>query len=537
MHTITAAMAWEYFARNRWTLLLFPFVANLMPIFVLGALSGYNVNFGSKEFIGIYLGFVLYTTAIIGIGVLMTQGSISRFYLKPLSTTTMVNFFFWGGGALAAAEIACSIAIWNNLFNANWPIAGPVLFAIALWGSFQPLLRVPVKSISGIITAGAIVAGVGYWFLSRHDELEGHGKNFWHNISGFDLLFAVVAISVGYGLTLWRVRWDRSGRQLITLTDRIEETFERWLCQYFTLSHTFSSPLRAHRWFDFQTRTFMLPLVCFLFLGAIWSIALGMAAYNQDHKIGIEVIFSCTNITAFAQLIIAFVIGMVMIQGYQWNSGRKMRGQDQVAMKPSEYRIGHYLHSLPISPTHMARAILQSAAWSIGASTLLMSLSLGLLWAWMSLTSFNVHTLIKPEIQFWQLAVIGVSFYVFLPFALMNNIATFTLVVNRHVWLPPFIIGIVILIAVWPLFVGLALVAAVLGLLTYCTIQCLKRKDVTPLATATIWSFGVIVSIALALSFRPEDLGIASVIAALLGTLTILPFFSLPLALQYHRTT
>ena len=281
----------------------------------------------------------------------------------------------------------------------------------------------------------------------------------------------------------------------------------------------------------------MFPLVCILFLGAIWIIALGLAAYNQDHKIGIEVVFACMNMTAVIQLIIAFVIGMVMIQGYQWNSGRKMRGQDQVAMKPSEYRIGHYLHSLPISPTHMARAILLSAAWSIGASAVMMCLSLGLLWAWMSLTSFNVHTLIKPEIQFWQLAVIGVSFYVFLPFALMNNIATFTLVVNRHVWLPPFIIGTVILIAVWPLFVGLALVAAVLGLLTYCTIQCLKRKDVTPLATATIWSFGVIVSIALALSFRPEDLGIASVIAALLGTLTILPFFSLPLALQYHRTT
>ncbi|MGV2388999.1 MAG UNVERIFIED_CONTAM: hypothetical protein LVR29_14210 [Microcystis novacekii LVE1205-3] len=79
-----------------------------------------------------------------------------------------------------------------------------------------------------------------------------------------------------------------------------------------------------------------------------------MATYYRDSKIGIEIVFGGTNITALAQLIIAFVIGMVMIQGYQWNSGRKMRGQDQVAMKPSEYRIGHYLHSLPISNAQMA---------------------------------------------------------------------------------------------------------------------------------------------------------------------------------------
>lgn len=537
MHTITAAMTWEYFARNRWTLLLFPFVANLMPIFVLAALSGYNVSFGSIEFIGIYLGFVMYATAILGIGVIMTQGSIARFYLKPLSTTAMVNFFFWSGALLVTAEIASSIAIWNVLFKANWPIAGPVLFTLVLWGAFQPLIRVPVKSIVGIVLAGSLIALVWFWFLTRHTAPQSFRQQFWHTISGLDLLFASVIMAMGYGLTHWRVQWDRSGRQIFTLTDPIQEQLERWLCQYATLTRPFATPLRAHRWFDFQTRTFMLPAVCFLFLGTIWLIAGGIATYYQDHRIGIEIVFAGSSITAFAQLIIAFVIGMVMIQGYQWNSGRKMRGQDQVSMKPSEYRIGHYLHSLPISNAYMARAILQSAAWSVGITTMMQSLSLILFGAWICLTNFNVQTLIKPEVELWQLAIICVSFYVLLPFALLNNIAAFTLVVNRHVWLPPFIIGTTILFAVWPLFVGIGLAASVFGLLLFCTTQCLKRRDVTRLATAAIWSSGAVVLLALALSFPPEDLGIASVIAALLGMLVILPFFSLPLALRYHRTT
>lgn len=109
---------------------------------------------------------------------------------------------------------------------------------------------------------------------------------------------------------------------------------------------------------------------------------------------------------------------------------------------------------------------------------------------------------------------------------------------GRSVWsLPPFIICTTILFAVWPLFVGIGSAAAVFGLLLFCTTQCLKRRDVTRLATAAIWSSGAVVLLALALSFPPEDLGIASVIAALLGMLVILPFFSLPLALRYHRTT
>jgi hypothetical protein len=537
MHTITAAMAWEYFARNRWTLLLFPFIANLMPIFVLAALSGYNVPFGATEFIGIYLGFVMYATAILGLGVFMTQGSISRFYLKPLSTTTMVNFFFWGGALVVAAEIASSIAIWNFLFKAHWPIAGPVLFTLVLWGAFQPLLRVPVKTITGIVIAGALVALVWYWFLTRHGESQSFRKHFWHTISGFDLLFATATMVVGYGLTLWRVQRDRSGRQLFTLTDRIQKEFERWLSQYATLTRPFSSPMRAHRWFDFQTRTILLPLVCFFFLATIWSIACGTATYQQDSRIGIEIVFAGTNITATAQLIIAFVIGMVMIQGYQWDSGRKMRGQDQVAMKPSEYRIGHYLHALPISNAEMARAILQSAAWSIGISTLMLGLSLALLWAWISLTDFNLQTLISPKLAYWQLATICFGFSVLLPFALLNNIAAFTLVVNRHLWLPPIIICAVILFALWPLFMGIVLVGAVLSLLIYCTVQCVKRKDVSAVATAVIWAFGVLTSVAIVMSLPPENRGIVVVVALLLSLATILPFFSMPLALRYHRTT
>lgn len=537
MHTITAAMAWEYFARNRWTLLLFPFIANLMPIFVLGALSGYNVTFGSREFIGIYLGFILYATAVIGIGVLMTQGSISRYYLKPLSTTTMVNFFFWGGALLAGGQLASSIAIWNALFDANWPIAGPTLFAIVLWGAFQPLLRVPVKSLVGILLAFGLVALVWYWFLTRHGDPQDFKMHFWNTLSGFDLLLATAAVTTGYGLTLWRVQRDRSGRQLSTLTDRIQKQFERWLSQYATLTRPFASPMRAHRWFDLQTRTFMMPLICLLFLLAIWFCAFASAAYYQEAEVGLQMVFAGTQITATVQLVIAFVIGIVMIQGYQWNSGRKMRGQDQVAMRPSEHRIGHYLHSLPISNSQMSKAILQSSALSIATSTLLLVLSFALSFTWSWVVDFNLKTVLDPKIAYWQLAMLGIAFYVLLPFALMNNLATFTLVVDRQLWLPPIIIGTIILFALWPLYFGIVLAAAVFGLLVYCTVRSLKQKFVTVTSALIAWLLAGVTGIALVFSLRPEDISIAIVIAVFLGSGTILPIFSLPLALQHHRTT
>lgn len=80
----------------------------------------------------------------------------------------------------------------------------------------------------------------------------------------------------GYGLTLRPVQRDRSGSPIFTLTDRIQNEFERRLRQYATLTRPLSSSMRAHRCFDFLTHSILLPSVCIFFLAAIWSIACGI---------------------------------------------------------------------------------------------------------------------------------------------------------------------------------------------------------------------------------------------------------------------
>lgn len=535
MHTITAAMAWEYFARNRWALLLFPFLGNLMPMLVLGALSSYTVPFGSREFVGIYLAFVLYATVVIGLGVFITQGSINRYYLKPLPTSSIVNFFFWGGAVLTVGQVAASILIWNTLYNTNWPVAVPTLFAFVLWVAFQPLLRVPVKSLNGILVAGAIVALVCYWFLSRHGEVQSINKHFGYTLSGIDLLITILAASTGYSLTLWRVRRDRSGQQTLTFTDRLQGTFDDLLSRVSTLRRPHRSPLSAHRWFDLQTRTFMLPLVCFLFLMVTWIVALATSTYYRDAELGVRIAFSGTHVTATLMFLIPFFIGIVMIQGYAWNSGRKMRGQDQLSMRPTEHRIGHYLSTLPISISSMSQAILQSSLWSILLGAGLIALSLGSLIGWSWLVGIDTKILFSIELNYWQLAVLAVCAFVVFPFALMNNTATFTLVVNQNVLLPVFIVSAIILLALWPVFAGSVLAILLLGLLAYCTFHAVKQKDVKLSSAVVIWTLAIVAAalvIASLPSVRPSH---AFLVTTIWAAFSILPFFSMPLALRYHR--
>jgi hypothetical protein len=115
-----------------------------------------------------------------------------------------------------------------------------------------------------------------------------------------------------------------------------------------------------------------------------------------------------------------------------------------------------------------------------------------------------MRTLINPKIAYWQLAILCICFYVLLPFALTNNIAAFTLVVNRNMWLRTIIIAAIVLFALWPLFIGIVLAIAVSSLLVYCTVKCLKRMDVSPVATVSIWSLGALISVALVISLPPE---------------------------------
>lgn len=538
MNSITAALTWEYFARSRWGLLLFPFLANVMPMIVLGALSSYQVSLASPAFIGIYLGFVLTAIVILCIGVGITQGSIARLYLKPISTTAIVSFYFWFGAILVGSQVLLSVGLWNVLFHTEWPIAGPTIFAIVSWSAFQPIHRVSRKSIFDVAAIFPVGIAVFYWFLTRHGDLNHTVKTMWTSISGLDLLTAGLIVGCSYAATIWRVTNDRSGRSFSRSLESWRFTWEAWFSQQHRSINPFANVAQALRWLDFQTRTFMMPLLVCILQAIFWISAFSIAAYYQDTELGIATLYIGVNVTLFIEWIVAFVAGIVLVESYEWHSGRKMRGNDQVALNPSEYRLSHYLLSLPISPSQMARGILSSSAIAVGISFAAILATMLLVYAWSFVSGFNLSVLQQELKQpLWKLAILGTLAFVAGPFALMNNFASLVLVIPRFHYSVAIIMGLIVLFALFPLPTSIALCVVAVALLVGCNVQAIRHQHVSPLQA----SIGILVGLVLAgglFLILPQEIVLAkSLISAFVGTLAILPITSLPLALQFSRST
>ncbi|MFN9916542.1 MAG: hypothetical protein ACK53L_28385, partial [Pirellulaceae bacterium] len=83
-----------------------------------------------REFIAIHMISLLCLVVIIGGCVILSQGSMSSLYLKPLSTTAIVNYFYWGGALLVVCQVVLMLWIWRIFFVSDLPIIGSVLFAV-----------------------------------------------------------------------------------------------------------------------------------------------------------------------------------------------------------------------------------------------------------------------------------------------------------------------------------------------------------------------------------------------------------------------
>ena len=128
MRSITAALSWEFFSYQTWTMTYMVAIANALPILCITALQRYNVDLDAKELAILPAAMTPFTIFILGLAVAVCQGPINRLYLKPLTNIQLVQSFFFPGLIATAGLLAGSIASWNLLFNLHWPILGPLNF-------------------------------------------------------------------------------------------------------------------------------------------------------------------------------------------------------------------------------------------------------------------------------------------------------------------------------------------------------------------------------------------------------------------------
>jgi len=551
MQSVTAALTWEYLARNRWRLVIFPLLASGIAFATMLPLSGVDVSgVPQRELISIHLINVLCLTVIIVSGVIATQGSMSSLYLKPMSTTAIVNFFYWGGALLVAGQVALMLWLWKRFFVSDWPMIGSVLFAVVCWGVFQPIFRGSLKSLSWLIVAPAVFLILCFWLMAKHGMPVQRGGmlspqvHYWDSISGSDGLIAITTLGISYVLTLWRVSYDRSGRRRRTWTDRLRDFFASIDARSASRMRLFESPVHAQAWYDFLSRTATIPWSVLGVLPWVWLLAIIVGTISQDLGTGLTFALVGAIFAAVVQIIPAFFLPFVPFLGQSVN--RDMLTGEHINIGSSlPLGTSPYLFSLPVSDRHRAQAILRSSAWACGIASAIVLLSfsvpVGLSWGFGAdlVTRKNAGFAKLDELIPWFLVVVwGGS--MLLSFVFATRACTWDFRKgNLRDWFTPVILVAVLLLSLTPialpLSIGLGAIAA--GYLVYSTTQAVLREDISWVGAGLVWLAGAACAAGLFLGM-PKELGTQGwVLGGILLSLAMLPFFTTVAAIRGLRTT
>jgi hypothetical protein len=549
MQSVTAALAWEYLARNRWILLFFPMNATLVALFMLLPSRGVELeNAPQREVIGIHIINLLCLATIIGGGVLATQGSMSRLYLKPLSTTTIVNFFYWGGAFLIACQVAIVLWIVKFFVVSDWPIIGSILFAVVFWGVFQPIFRGALNSLWWIVAAFAIFIALSYWLKMKHGITLQSGDrislqlDYWRTISGLDSLIAITTLCISYALTLWRVNYHRSGRCPRTLSDQVQDIFAYIDARSASRTRRFESPVQAQQWFNYRTRTIMIPGAVVGILPWFWLIAIIVGAISREPGTGLTLALIGTIVAAIIQLVPAVMFALVHHLGntvtQEISTGEHTNIENSLPLG-----ISPYLLSLPMSDRDRAHAILRSSAWACGIASAITLVSFAVIvgLSWGLGADLLIHG--KPEklgtlIPWFMVVVWSGSLLLSFVFATLVCTLDFQKWSLRD-WIAPIILIASLLASLSPISLPLsmAICAITIGYLVYATVRAILREDISWVGVSLVWLVGVTCFTVLVLGL-PESFGTHGLLlGSTLLLLAMLPFFTMASAIRQLRTT
>jgi hypothetical protein len=123
MRSIPLAITWEMLRRGRWTLIAAALGANALPVILFAALS-YDGAIDPAErsqidmhVVMIQINWFMFGTAVIG-----ALGPLSRLYVYPVPTASLVAWHMLLAMAALSAESVISTALLNWAFDLRWPL-------------------------------------------------------------------------------------------------------------------------------------------------------------------------------------------------------------------------------------------------------------------------------------------------------------------------------------------------------------------------------------------------------------------------------
>jgi hypothetical protein len=385
-------------------------------------------------------------------------------------------------------------------------MAGPLLFSVACWSVFQPLVRGVLHSLWWITAAIAILAALTLWLLHTHGiPLQSGGMispatHLWSSISSVDMLIASAIVCISFPLTVWRMALDRSGQRQMSFLEKLDLTWEHRQSVWNMKSLEFHSPAQAIGWFDYHTRMMIIPTVVIVGLLFTWLLAVFVGLLKGDLNLLVVTALGGTNLMALSQILLALQVALLQYFGLFLNQNASLDNLP-MARKSTSFESGPFLDMLPVSPQDKAAAKLRSTAIACAISTMALVVSFFLVATSASLLGTDLKSMLEIKVSFSKYftfvcgGVLLASFaFSSLPVAIPAMMSRVNLI---DLWIYPIVVMSILIAFGTPVATCLAAGLGVLVLmaLVHATIQSLIDKDVSNRFAICIWIVVLVVCV------------------------------------------
>lgn len=374
MRSVPQALIWELLTRGRWSLIAAACGANLLPILLFTTLRYHGaLDAAEPSFVIMQVTLVQINMFIFGSAVMLAQGRVTRLYAFPAPTSTIVFWQLAPAMGLMALESLASIAALNAVYGLGWSLWGPALFAAVALAAIEATMWLTEKSAWLPWAVGLVGGGLGLWFKARHGALFSPPTHRWEAVEPEEVVTLLLFAVVTYVVAVYAVSRNRRGDPLpaIGLAALCERVFD----QPRETGASFRTPAEAQSWFEWRKKGWGMPA----------CVVLGLVMGG-----GGWLLFDRTVEGLFVGLVAGG--GLLSIAGF---IGGLLLGN--CGPNDSDYAMGHFLGTRPLTNSHWSRILLWTAVKSVAWAWLLWATPLVLLYLTLVLPGFVTLTPLTAE--------------------------------------------------------------------------------------------------------------------------------------------
>ena len=254
-------------------------------------------------------------------------------------------------------ETFVSGAALNALFDLNWPLWGPALFAATAVAAIQATLWLTEKSPAWLPWAFALVAALlGFWLKSRYGEAFSQPTRYWSEVTPSEILTMLAVTALSFYVGVIGVARQRRGDVLPAFG--VLAWFERTFDATPDVGQPFRTPAQAQFWYEWQQKGWPMPAA------TIFGMVMGCGLWAISVRDGKDLLIGFQMGGGLLSLV-ALVGGVIL-----GNSGQS----------DSNFGMGHFLATRPMTSTEMSHAILKVGAKSVLISWSIWAAAFAVVW-------------------------------------------------------------------------------------------------------------------------------------------------------------